>query len=297
MLATFLLTAIPVSIVALLVARLARRRTGERPLALAELGTIMDGALHAFRADMLPLLAASIVMLPLSLSAGVQLWFVGRVLDLESARSESIWRGLLVLGMLGAFGLGQTLLACGVARAHQLRRAGQPVTLRAMLIHDRWRAMLALAAVLALPSAFANMLSLFGALYALHWALAPAALMLEDLGPVAAIKRSVRLVRRHYSGLLNVLVLLWCIGCLLIATPLALGHMFMTKLAVSPLWSNEGLLFLLFVGGSVLVAPLTASGCVRFLLYLPAAQPLAEPAPRPHYVVPAVPPRAIALER
>lgn len=269
----FLFFGVPITIIIVLIVRLARPRRVPNAITLGDVGLIMDGALRAFVRDGLPLVALSAVLVPLGLSTGnsllVALPFLGvdRVARMGGG-SNIGWTVVTWLGWLSVFGLGHTILGCGVAQAMRLRRDGRQVSLGRILATMQWRSAVGLALVLAVPSAIASVLGIIGSLLALTWSVAPFVLVDEGLRPYQAIKRSSQIVRPKFSGLLNTLVPLWIIGWLMVGTPL-----FMLIFALSQVLSISFATIELFtvlttVVGNVVVPPLIALGVFQYYQYV-----------------------------
>jgi hypothetical protein len=254
------LGAVFVVLVILALVRLRRRS----PFRLREVGTLIDRAVGAYRRNLVPLLLLSMLCLPLGSTAGALSlrpalfgWFTPISSGLSS---DLLWNVLVAMSVLGVLGIGHTLLACGAAQVLEHDAAGVRPTLRDALPRRRIGAMLGLALLLIAPSLLGSLFGIFGALFALLWALAPAALVVEGSKPWAAMRRSVGLARRNYSLLLNTLVPLWIIGWLVGGTPL-LGSLWVVGLLeLVPSSAMPALTFAALLLGGVFVAPLTALG-------------------------------------
>jgi hypothetical protein len=262
---TFLIfTALIVGIIVVLAVRIVRRRKQAKGYTLHDVGTLIDRSLSAYRKHLVPILIASAVCLPLgSVSGFSQTFLLGFAAVIMPAAPPALLLNLL--GLLGMFGVGKTLLALGVAQAMLSSSTGRAVTV-SDLAPRRPGAVIGLIALLVVPSLATAFLGIIGALIALLWALAPAALVFEELGPWAALKRSARIVRAHYSGLLNTLVPLWLIGWLVVGT-LLFGSLFVLRLLVPlPPTLSAQLLLGGWMVGNIFVAPLTAFGTLSFYL-------------------------------
>src|SRR5689334_14283655 len=114
--------------------RTSRRRKRSASFRLHDIGTMIDQSIAAYRRHLLPTLILSAICLPLGSSSGYNVSLLGGVLPfLLSPASVGRFDLLLFLTValraLGAFGIGKTLLACGIAAGMRAERQGQPVTL------------------------------------------------------------------------------------------------------------------------------------------------------------------------
>lgn len=264
----------PIPIIIFLIFRLTRRRRNNvNTIKLADTGVIMDRSLRTFQQHFVPLIALSALLLPLGLSSGGAWLWIGRYLGLGSpglSDSDSTWFTAIVtaVGWLSIFGLGKTVLACVVAQAMQLREAGAQVSVGHVLRQLPWRSSLVLAVLMAIPYALASIFGILGTLYALNWAAAPFVMVFEGTSPYQSIKRSYKVVRPYYSGLLNTIVPLWLIGWIITGTPLLVLVMLLPQMfAITP-EVMETLNTLTTIGGTVLVAPLMAVGTYQFYAYV-----------------------------
>jgi hypothetical protein len=257
----------------IIIFRLIRGKNQAQALKLSDLGTIMDRSISAYRRHVLATLILSTVCVIL----GTNSVYSGSIFGLLTAGLRSTvsqtsldtmlsWSSIMVL--IGALGIGKTLLAYGAALAMYTERTDQPVTIGSLVPRQRIGAVVALVALMIIPSLLAAFLGWIGGLVALLWALAPVVMAFEGLRPWAAMKRSVALVRKNYSGLLNTLVPLWLIGWIVVGTPLLALLWVMQWLGLV----QPSLMTLLLLGcwliGQICVAPITAYGAACFYLYL-----------------------------
>jgi hypothetical protein len=239
---------------------------------LADTGLLMDRSLRTFQQQFVPLVALSGLLMPLGLSSGGFWFWIGRYLGFSGSitSNDTSWltSSITILGWVGIFGLGKTLLACAVAQTMQLRDTGQLVSVGQVLRRMRWRSALTLAALLAIPYAMMSLFGILGTLYALNWAAAPFIMVYEDTSPYGAFKRSYKVVRPYYSGLLNTLVPLWLIGWIITGTPLLLALMLLPTVLAIPPEITTILNTLTSTIGTVIVAPLMAVGTYQFYKYV-----------------------------
>jgi hypothetical protein len=258
----------------LVVVRLVRRKKRPGAFALRDVGTMIDRSISTYRRHLLPALILSALCFPLGSSSYSSLSLLSGVYPfiLSSTTGASSFEPLLfligVLSVLAALGIGQTLLACGVAAGMRAERLGQPVTLGAMIPRQRPMAVFGLALLMIFPAILSTLVGIIGMLFSVLWAVAPVVLLHEDLGPWAAVKRSFAIVRPHYSALLNTLVALWLIGWLVVGTPIFAGLWLLDVLGVGGGDVSTALLVCGWVISQVCVAPATAFGAVCFYLYV-----------------------------
>ncbi|HEU4327920.1 MAG TPA: hypothetical protein VFS21_32590 [Roseiflexaceae bacterium] len=262
----------PLALVALLAAvQMFRLRRNPLLLRLGELGTVMDRALRAYREDLTTLLLLGVLFAPLGVLPSDGQVISSFLLGLLLAPSFGTGRPtdlLWLLPLVSTAGIGKVLFACCVARVAQLRAAGAPVSVRAALRHGRWRAAIGLAALLAIPSLVISFFGVFGALAGLLLALAPPLLLYEGIGPFQAVRRSLDLVWRNYSALLNTLVPLLVIGWLMVSVPLALVTLVLQLLGGLDADRQTLLVAAVYLAGSAFIAPLLAQGKVQLYLYV-----------------------------
>lgn len=273
---SFVLTALTIGIMVALVARLGRRRTPSKALRLGEVGLIIDRSLRRFQRLLVPLLALSLLALPLGIGGGVSSVILTQLLGLRLSLGVPRGAPNALLG-LGVLGVGKTLLGCGVGWALQLHGRGDAVTLGTVLRAVHWRRAASLAVLVALPSALAAALGLLGPLVALFWQMAPCALVAEELRPLAALRRSIKLVREHSSALFQTLAALWVIGWLLAGTPLLAGRVLLAATGALAPQALDRVSSALFALGTVAVAPLLAVGAFECFAYVAARDADAEP--------------------
>jgi hypothetical protein len=283
-----ILALIGLVIVVLVGVRIARRKKRPGAFSLRDVGTIIDRSISAYRRHLLPTLILSALCLPLGTSSRFSLSLLGgrypfAFSSTPSVSSEPLLFLIGALSLLSAFGIGQTLLAYGVAAGMRAERLGQPVTLGGLIPRQRPLALLGLVLLMIIPAILSTLVGIFGMLFAVLWAVAPAVLLHEGLGPWAAVKRSFAIVRPHYSTLLNTLVPLWLIGWLVVGTPLFAGLWLLDLLGVVSDTVTTTLLFCAWVVGQVCVAPVMAFGAVCFYLYVQehTAPPVAPPEAAP----------------
>jgi hypothetical protein len=255
----------------LLVMQLFRSKSGRPRTSLSDLGSVLDHSITTYRRHLVPILVLSTLTLLFGTSSGIGLQIMIGFLGWIAPSNQAVFRFITwpqsFFGLLGLFGIGQTVLACGVARF-----AYSPGT----TLRSRWRAILGLALLLALPALLSRFFGLIGSLISLLWATAPVVLMLEGLGPWASFKHSVRFARNNYSLLLNTIVLLTLIGWMIIST-----MMVATSLVLSIFFdAHPDLVVMILVGewmcGEVFVSPLIAFGTVSCYTYIQKRQPLAQ---------------------
>lgn len=253
-----------------------KRKNRVERLKMRDIGTILDRSIMAYRHNLLPLLIVSALCVPLgnvSMQASGLLGFSWALFLFDGFEQHDTWIALLqiiifTLILLGATGIGKTLLMCSAMHGMHAAGEGQTMKLADALPHKRLWAVVGMIALMILPSLLFTYLGLIGALIWMYWSLAPVIMFYESLGPYAACKRSYQMVRSQWSALLNTMVPLWLIGWLVIGTPLygsllALGFVYpsMPELIAD-------LMFICWIIGSVFVAPLMALGSLQFYLYL-----------------------------
>jgi hypothetical protein len=125
-----------------------------------------------------------------------------------------------------------------------------------------------MAALMIVPSLLLSFLGIIGGAMWLLWAIAPVVMFYEGLNPWKAMGRSFSIVRKQWSALLNTLVPLWVIGWLLIGVPtygsVLLAH---SVLALGDGISSQ-IALLIWLLGSVFVAPLVAMGMLHYYRYV-----------------------------
>jgi hypothetical protein len=285
-------------------ARSFRQRKNPEVLSSAEVGVVIDRALQAYRRRLVPLLALAALLTPLGVAspllAPLALQLIWPMRDsFFSSEPPTAW---LLAGraaaILSALGLGRSLLMYGAACA--LAEPAQDQSLRtiaAAVLRD-WRRALLLAIPLSAPSMFTTLvvvlvtlallrpsvgtsanfslialmivglplMIILGLTTDVRWALAPAAMRYESLKPIAAIRRSAQIVRAQRSGMSNVTLGLWLIGWLMVSVPVA-GGLLAWRLIPPPVPDLSGQsAILIWMLGSVFVAPLLALGPVELYL-------------------------------
>jgi hypothetical protein len=267
-----MIAAIFLVLLLLLIVRLVRRKKRPASFQLRDVGSMIDRSISAYRRHLIPALMLSAICLPLGSSSAYSIFLLSGTFAFipSMPSSEPIDPILFLIGaltLLGAFGIGKILLVCGIAAGMRAERHGQPITFGALVPQQRPGAVLALILLMIIPSILSSVLGLIGGLICLFWALAPVAMLHEDLGPWAAIKRSWSIVRAHYSALLNTLVPLWLIGWLIVGTPLFVSLWLLGFLGVGSV-ATSTLLLCGWLIGQICVAPITAFGAVCCYLYV-----------------------------
>jgi hypothetical protein len=252
-------------VVVVLVAAFARGSRGVAPAELHTVGLLLDRAIGGYRRSLVPLLLLSTLLLPLGTVGGLNGFALLLVLGAAptSANGEPLGglAGLTVLlGLAGALGIGRTLLACGAAQLLAARAQGGGGGLADALPLGRAGHLLGLTALLVPLALIASFLGIFGALATPLWVLAPAALIVEGLGPVGAIQRGFRLARRNYLALVGTLLPLALIGWLVAATPLFGGVALLGWARLLPDDLVGPLLLGCWLLSGLFVAPLLAVG-------------------------------------
>jgi hypothetical protein len=281
-----------------------RQRNNPDLLSPAEIGAVSDRALRAYRQRFVPLLTLAAILAPLGvgspLLAPLALQLIWPISDIFFFYAPPTpWLLLARIGVvLTALGLGRSLLMLGAAYALTEEAEAQSLkTISAALRHD-WKRALILAIPLSAPSLLMTLVVAsatvglmqwglsFGDTSSLivlmivglplllitalatntRWALAPAVMRYESLGPLAAIRRSAQIVDAQRSGVSNLSLELWLIGWLVVSVPGA-GGLLLLQLATPLAPELIGrLAVLLWMLGSVFVAPLLALGQVEFYL-------------------------------
>jgi hypothetical protein len=261
---------IGLALVVIVIIRLIRRKKRPATFRLRDVGSMIDRSISAYRRHLLPALILSAICLPLGSSSTYSVSLLSGMLPFVILPDSTTPMMFLIAGLslINALGIGKTLLACGVAAGMRAAREGQPVTLGAFFPRRRLGAVLGLVLLMIIPSILSAMLGFIGGLIALFWAVAPAVMLHEDLGPWAATKRSTTIVRANYSALLNTVVPLWVIGWLIVGTPLFVGLWLLGFLGLASGAMASTLLLCGWVIAQVCVAPITAFGSICFYLYV-----------------------------
>lgn len=253
---------------------LARRTAKGNVMALDEIGVIVDRALRSYRQHVPALLVCSFIALPLGttllhgyVESSMTSLLAPLVFDPAAFwQASPLYQVVVVVGMLG---FGKTILGCLVASAVKLGAEGHLVGALELLRRQRWRSVLGLAALVALPSLVSAVVPIIGPLIGVIWALAPAVLVYEQLGPVAALRRGVQIgYSREFSALVGVTFILWLIGWLIAGVPIATGALLIRGLIAPDPQLARTLALLALLAGSVFVAPLLALGSLHFYIYL-----------------------------
>jgi hypothetical protein len=250
-------------------------RTGPLPLHPMSVGDVLDGAFKLFKANVrtLLLVVASIVV-PLQLlsaflvrdqvSPGILNVFRDPTIAQDQAAfSLGDLGGSIITVMLGL--LTAPLIAGAVSRVCAASYLGQPIgpadALKTTL--RRLPALLAASFLVGLASVVGFVFCLLPgiALTVLYTVVTPA-MMIEEIGPIDGMRRSWRLVKPRFWGVLGIVVLAWVIsafvGNLLGGAPSAVGTLLGGSLAW--LWIAVGAVL-----SSLVSAPITA--IVDTLLY------------------------------
>jgi hypothetical protein len=277
-------------------------------LVARDIATAADRAVHDYRQRLVPLLAlaavltlfgvASPLLAPLALQ---QIWPL-RETFLEQM-PLTVWLLIARLAWAGtALGLGHSLLAYAAACALADDYAGRSLkALGAALLRD-WKGTLLLAIPLSVPSLLVTLaismysiafveqaanfsarsslfpLAVFGVplllitalIIALRWSLAPTVMFYEALGPIAALRRSAKIVQAQRSGMFNLWLIGGLIGWLMVSVP-ASTILTLLRWVVLPTPELIGrFAVLIWALGSIFVAPLLALGPVELYLSLHA---------------------------
>lgn len=240
----------------------------------ADIGTITDQSLHLYKRHLVPftLLAAITAVLgnvPLFHShVHLLLTLVAPSPGLPNIITQSPVSNNIV-SLITGLGIGQTVLSCSVTRAIQLSITQKNVNLIHVFSHLPWRAVIGLAAILAIPSLLCTFFPLVGPLITLLWSFAPIILILESSTPIAAIRRSFQLVyNREYTSLVVMYGLLLTVGGLLVVVPFA-SVALLVRIVVVPTPQLDAWLLVLGIGvGSMLVTPLLVLGTQQFYAYI-----------------------------
>jgi len=265
-----LVFAIPVVVALIVLIFVVRRNRTPNPnrLRMADVGTIIDRSVRSYRMHLVPLLIISALLVPLGnisdYASGVHLVFASYAsyeLPLTLSWDYTV---MVIAVVIGALGIGKTLLACAVVSAVQQSEDGTPMRLSDALPQGRWGAVVGLAALMIIPSLLLTYLGIIGGLVWIFFAAAPVVMFYEELGPWSAFKRSYKLVKAHYSALLNTLVPLWLIGWLLAGGTLYSVLMLLRVLELIPFTLIGPLGLLIWLAGGVFVAPLITLGVLQF---------------------------------
>jgi hypothetical protein len=295
------------TVVGLLLAVIVRafwRARDPNQLTQRDIGVVVDRALRAYRRRFVPLLALAALLAPLGVASplvaplALQLiWPMQQVFAADISLTP--WLVVARMGWcISALSLGRSLLMYSAACAVVESSGDQsPRSLWAALRQD-WRRALQVVSLMSLPSLLITLVvaivsetlvdisgrsvglavlsivlgvpALLGMaiIILVRWSLVPAIMRCEALGPLAAIKRSGRLVRSQGSGGSNTTMALFAIGWLIVSTPAA-GALLLLRLAVALTpETTTGLVILVWTIGSVFVAPLLALGATEFYLYV-----------------------------
>jgi hypothetical protein len=266
-----LIFAIPVIIVLIVLILVVRRNRTPNPnrLHMADIGTIIDRSVRSYRTHLVPLLVISALLVPLgnisNHASGVHLLFAPYGIFLYSTW-DFMMNMTMLIGFLGALGIGKTLLACIVVRSIQQSKDGAPIRLGEKPTEGRWNAIIGLTAIMIIPSLLMAYLGIIGSLFWLFFAAAPVVMFYEGLGPWSAFKRSYSLVKAHYSALLNTLVPLWLIGWLLAGGTLYSVLLLLDTFTMLSPTFLASLSMAIWLLGGVFVAPLITLGALQFYL-------------------------------
>jgi hypothetical protein len=295
------------TVVGLLLAVIVRafwRARDPKRLAQREIGVVVDRALRAYRRQFVPLLALAALLAPLGVASplvaplALQLiWPMQQVFAADMPLTP--WIIVARMGWcFSALSLGRSLLMYGAACAIVESSGDQsPRAIWAALRRD-WRRALQIVSLMSLPSLLITLVVaivsetlvdisgqavglavlsivlgvpvflMVAIIILVRWSLAPAIMRCEALGPLAAIKRSGRLVRSQGSGSSNATMALLTIGWLIVSTPAA-GALLLLRLAVALTPEmTTGFVILVWMIGSIFVAPLLALGATEFYLYV-----------------------------
>jgi hypothetical protein len=238
-------------------------------LHMADIGTIIDRSVRSYRMHLVPLLVISALLVPLgnisNYASSVHLLFAPHGIFLYSTWDLMLNMTILV-GFLGALGIGKTLLACAVVSAVQQSEDSTPMRLNDALPQGRWRAIIGLTVIMIIPSLLLAYMGIIGSLFWLFFAAAPVVMFYERLGPWSAFKRSYSLVKAHYSALLNTLVPLWLIGWLLAGGTLYSVLLLLDTFTMLSPTFLASLSMAIWLLGGVFVAPLITLGALQFYL-------------------------------
>ncbi|MFL5804557.1 MAG: hypothetical protein ACJ8CR_22775 [Roseiflexaceae bacterium] len=268
-----LFTIVPVLLVLLIVV-IARRRQTTR-LKWAEIGTIIDRSLRAYRRNLVPLLALAAICAPIGVftyGSILSLFLDGSIFGPrfrpEAWLDMAVRIGTIFLLVMGSLGLGKALLACGVAQAIYDDATSQPVGLGRMLSQQPWNATLGLMLRMIVPSLINAFLGYIGALLTLSWRVVPTALIFERLGARDAVRQGRELVKPCRVQLADALIPLWLIGWLIAGAPLLGGFLLLNLLFDLSLEMTAALTLIGGILGNIFVAPLMALGATQFYLYV-----------------------------
>ena len=250
-------------------------RTGPLPLHPMSIGDVLDGAFKLLKANARTLLlVVAAFVVPIQLVSAfvvrdqVSTGFLDVLSDPTIAESQADFSlgdaaGSIITVLLGL--VTTPLIAGAVSRVCAASYLGQPIgpgdALKGTL--RRLPALLAAAFLVLLAQGLGFLLCILPgiAVTVLYSAVTPA-LMIEDLGPVAAMRRSWRLLKPRFWPVLGIVALAWLIasflGNLLGGIPSAVGALFGGSLAW--LWIGVGAVL-----ASIVSAPITA--IVDTLLY------------------------------
>jgi hypothetical protein len=250
-------------------------RTGPLPLHAMSVGDILDGAFKLLKANARTiLLVVAAIVVPLQLASAflvreqVSPGVLNVLRDPTIAENQASFGAAdaaasFVTALLGL--LTAPLIAGAVSRVCAASYLGQHVgpadalkqTLR------RLPALLAASFLVFLAQVGGFLLCILpGIAFTVLYTVVTPALMIEDIGPIAAMRRSWRLVKPRFWGVLGIVLLAWIIsaflGNLLGGVPSAIGTIFGGTFAW--LWVAVGAVL-----SSIVSAPITA--IVDTLLY------------------------------
>ncbi len=240
-------------------------------LKLADVGSILDQAIWAYRQHFVMILSLSTICVFLGSISGYAMPLLGITSTFTVMNGSSgldLYPLLMMLvSLLSMLGIGRTLLAYGAARAVWMSKTNRVASVGSLFRHQPPGKLLGLLAFMIIPSIITSFMSIIGVLPALLWALTPATMVFESVGPYEAFQRSYRLIWKNFGALLHTLVPLWLIGLLVNASLLA-GSITAFNMLTLPPELITSMMLLAFMLSNIITAPLTAFGAVSFYQYV-----------------------------